>query len=202
MKETHDQPESQGVVNVLKRAKQYATVRWVPVARMPKSVDSDYCNFPDKTVPGHWGAFKPKTGLPYSSARYEEKYIGTNVSLETFMTALKNPNSVLYTRDWTGKGPRMSSWYGIVCSGFGSWCLDLPQYRNTSRWRDYPDIETIPLTSAQDVKLGDSLLNVRHVVMVTDIVRDEAARRVQQRTVSVRFRKEIQRLLWEKGTLV
>ena len=34
MSETHDQPASQGVANVLKRAKQFANVRWIPVALM------------------------------------------------------------------------------------------------------------------------------------------------------------------------
>ena len=183
MRETHDQPASQGVANVLKRAKQYANVRWMPVAAMPKSVSSDYSNFPEKTVPGHWAANYPRKGLPYSSARYEEKYIGTNVLLETFMTALQNPKSVLYTRDWTGKGPRMSSWYGIVCSGYASYCLDLPEFRNTSRWRDYGDMEVIELKSAQQMKLGDTMLSKSHVVVITDIVRDETGR-VLRLTVS------------------
>ena len=173
MQEFHDQPASQGVVNVLKRARQFANVRWMPVEEMPMTVSSDYSNIPEKTVPGHWHKNYPRKGLPYSSARYEEKYIGTNVLLETFMTALKNPKSVLYTRDWTGKGPRMSSWYGIVCSGFASYCLDLPEFRNTSRWRDYGDMEVITLESAQQVRLGDSLLNSYHVVVITDIVRNE-----------------------------
>ena len=183
MSETHDQPASQGVANVLKRAKQFANVRWIPVASMPKSVSSDYSNFPEKTVPGHWAPDYPRKGLPYSSARYEEKYIGTNVLLETFMTALKNPKSVLYTRDWTGKGPRMSSWYGIVCSGYASYCLDLPEFRNTSRWRDYGDIEVIKLESAQQMKLGDTMLSQSHVVVITDIVRDETGK-VLRLTVS------------------
>ncbi len=178
MKYTYDQPKSQGVANVLKRAEEYANVEWMPIKAMPKTVSCDVCNIPEKIVPGHFPAWRPEKGLPYSSARFEEKYIGTDLFLPTFFSALANPKSVLYTRDLTGKGPRMSSWFGIVCSGYASYCLQLPQRRPTALWDAYPDMEYIPLTSAQDVQLGDSMCSHKaaHVVMITAIKRDETGK--------------------------
>ena len=118
---TYDLPSSQGVANVLKRAKILANVRWTPQLKMPKTVHVPAAENPDNPHPrGYWKTWRPVFGVPYSSVRIPRKFIGFNVSLETFISALANPKSVLYTRNLTGMGQRMSSWYGAVCSSFVS----------------------------------------------------------------------------------
>ena len=176
-----DQPKSQGAANVLKRARQFTELRWTPIAKMPKTVDIESKENDREPVSYH-KAWRPQFGLPYSSARIEEKFIGYNVSLETFYTALANPKSVLYTRTLLGRGKLMSAWYGIVCSVFGSWCLALPGRRVAKFWGNYPDMEKISVESLQDLQLCDALANESHVAIITGIKRDESGEVV---TVSV-----------------
>ena len=169
---TYDQPRSQGAANVLKRARQFTELRWTPIERMPRTAFIE-SKENDKEPVSYYKPWRPHFGLPYSSARIEEKFIGYNVSLETFYTALANPKSVLYTRNLLGGGKRMSSWYGMVCSVFGSWCLALPSRRVAKLWGNYPDMEKIDVQSAQDVQLCDILDNPAHVAIITGIKRDE-----------------------------
>lgn len=169
---TYDQPRSQGAANVLKRARQFTELRWTPIAKMPRTASIE-SKENDKEPVSYYLPWRPYFGLPYSSARIEEKFIGYNVSLETFYTALANPKSVLYTRSLLGGGKRMSSWYGMVCSVFGSWCLALPGRRVAKMWGNYDDMEKIDAQSADDVQLCDILDNPVHVAIITGIKRDE-----------------------------
>lgn len=170
---TYDQPGSQGAANVLKRARQFTELRWTPIEKMPRTAFIE-SKENDKEPVSYYRPWYPNFGLPYSSARIEEKFIGYNVSLETFYTALANPKSVLYTRSLLGGGKRMSSWYGMVCSVFGSWCLALPSRRVAKLWGNYPDMEKIDVQSPQDIQLCDILDNPAHVAIVTGIKRDES----------------------------
>lgn len=168
----YDQPKSQGAANVLKRARQFTELRWTPVEKMPRTAQVELKENAQEPV-AYYPAWRPQYALPYSSARIEEKFIGYNVSLETFYTALANPKSVLYTRTLLGRGQRMSSWYGMVCSVFGSWCLALPSRRVAKLWGNYPDMEEIDVQSLRDIQLCDILDNVHHVALITGIKRDE-----------------------------
>ena len=172
---TYDQPQSQGAANVLKRARQFTELRWTPIERMPRTAFVDSKENSQEPF-SYYPAWRPQHGLPYASARIEEKFFGYNVSLETFYTALANPKSVLYTRSMLGQGKRMSSWYGMVCSVFGSWCLALPSRRVAKMWGNYSDMEKIDVKSPQDVQLCDILDNASHVAVITGIKRDEEGR--------------------------
>ena len=169
---TYDQPRSEGAANVLKRARQFTELRWTPIEKMPRTALIDSKENPQEPS-SYYPAWRPQYALPYSSARIEEKFIGFNVSLETFYTALANPKSVLYTRTLLGRGKRMSCWYGMVCSVFGSWCLALPSRRVAKLWGNYPDMEKIEVKSLQDIQLCDILDNPQHVALITGIKRDE-----------------------------
>jgi hypothetical protein len=127
---------------------------------------------PEDAIRLYWKTWQPVHGLPYSSVRFEEKFIGYNVSLETFLTALANPKSVLYTRNLTGRGPRMSSWYGSVCSAYVGYALDLTNRRVCSLWDIYGDMTHVPDADSQQVQLCDILRNEKHVGMVTGVGRN------------------------------
>jgi len=111
-------------------------------------------------------------GLPYSSCRTVEKYLAWNISMETFFSALKNPNSVIYTREILGvRGAH--SYYGIVCSMFVSYALQLPYRVACKLWTCRPDIKPVDSSKLENLQLCDIVLDpTHHVAIVTDIQRD------------------------------
>lgn len=115
------------------------------------------------SVSGQSGGLKRNyaeyTSLPYSSTKLIDGYIGINESIETYITALRNPNSIMYhdllaTPQSNGTikydkeeyainhtGTALSDHkllnynsilpYGTVCSSFTDVVLQLPEYETT-----------------------------------------------------------------------
>ena len=166
-----DAPDSRGMENALRRAKQLAELRWVPVGRLPSIVSA--ANEEKNIYNVFFPAWCPQIGANYSAARFEEKYLGTNVSIETYMTALSNPNSVLYTRSLHGKARLSSAYYGTVCSQFASYVFDLPFHIDCQQWPFLDGIELIDPEPLEDLRLCD-ILNERtkHTAVITGITRD------------------------------
>jgi hypothetical protein len=167
----HDIPKSQGVINACKRARQMVELKWTPLSEVPccYNVKTTEGN---KQIDGYFRAWRPRKGIIYTGVRRHEKYVGFNISLETFVTAVANPNSVLYANNLHGYGKFASAYYGNVCSAFVSYALDLPYMHTCAMFpksRDFMEVDTCDLNGLQ---LCDILLNPRHVVMVTDILRD------------------------------
>ena len=187
MKLIYDKPQSQGVENALKRAKQMVRFRWTPVRRFPQIMR---IRTPGEEPSQHHTNFilkdLPQYGLPYSSVRIHEKYIGFNVSFETFVTALHDPRSILYTAPQHFLGKGMAPFYGTVCSAFVSYVCDLPYRVQCQTWTKLPGITPIPSDDLDKLQLCDILLSDRgldHVMIVTGIGRD-AAGHVQRVEVS------------------
>jgi len=176
MKLYHDIPKSVGVENALKRARQMLDIRWTPVERFPTGIIT--CAAPGKInirCDFHYAPWRPQTGMAYSSVRRNEKYVGYNVSIETFMTALYNPKSVLYTRSHHGDQEikNMFSYYGIVCSCFGSYVCGFPYRTSGERIIDDPDVTEIGTDTLEDLELCDLVIKRGvHVTVITDIQRD------------------------------
>ena len=169
----HDKPWSQGAENVLKRAKQFMDVEWTPIKPLPsvyKFVGPDGNSY----AHGYFSKWRPQKGLPYSSCRMVEKYLGWNISIETFFSALQNPNSVVYTRslkDYPGRG--MHCYYGIVCSMYVSYALQLPYRQACKLWTALPTVKPVDTTELENIRLCDIVLDpTHHVAIVTDILRD------------------------------
>lgn len=145
-------------------------VKWTPVADgMPKRG-------------GHFTAGKQYTGVPYSSVKYVGRYIGFDISLKTFLAAVENPNSVLYTENLYGKVTNAECYYGKVCSSYTSYALQCgiwyvsklhgPQFRE--------GVTVVESQSAQAAHPGDIIYTPpasksggSHVEMVTEVVRDK-----------------------------
>lgn len=170
----HDKPASKGVENAIKRSKQLATLHWTPVgivptvkaARSPEGVKVYHKLF--------CPAYRPQTGVVYSSVRLYEKYVGYNVSLETYMTAVANPNSVIYTRNLhDAPGHGVGCYYGSVCSSYVSYTLDLPYRMRCKDWPGWPGITPVDSSKLENLRLCDIVLNVtKHIAIITDIERD------------------------------
>ena len=157
-----DEPETLGQLACLSRIKQMRDIKYIPVADLP------YNN-------GTYAAGTEIIGLPYSSVRKTDKFIGYNVSLHTFMTALHNPNSVLYTK--TSTDSHAETWYGTNCSTFVSYVYDSPYHNATAIFASMDFIEPIEVA---DMKLCDAANMIEddakggHVVIISGIVRDKS----------------------------
>ena len=118
-------PETIQELNVTRKADQMANVVWTPKKDVP------YHTWNNPSL--KFDAGTPVPGLPYSSVKELDKYIMKDVSLHTFMTAVNNPYSLLYTENvnadysksaWgrTYYGQNATCYFGTVCSEFSAIC--------------------------------------------------------------------------------
>ena len=143
------------------RAKQNSDISWTPIGDF---VTNNGTLLPGETV----------RGIPYSSVKELEKFVGQYVSFYTFMTAVNNPKSVLYTenvKDPPYHGKNCASYYGTVCSMAVNYVLGLPYSYPTS---SYKNLDCFYLVSPQEIDVaepGDILLqDGKHVVMILDLI--------------------------------
>lgn len=165
-------PDSPGKANILARAAQATDIRWTPVRDVPT-----YTKATGKTV---LPAGVEVTGLPYSSTEPTDKFICENLTFETFLSAVSNPDSALYTKDLNG---HRNSWtsFGIVCNGVVRHALNIRRRYSTKRFLDVPGMRMIAPAGCyrpEDIQLGDVLRihnsERSHVSMITGIFVDEA----------------------------
>ena len=151
-----DWAESEGEHTVLRRAAQIALIQWTPLKDVPNNI-------------GYFGAGETITGLPYSSTKQINKYIGIDVSLHTFMTAVHDPYSVLYTEN-LGKAPyfgvNCASYYGVVCSSALCYAFGFDVPYTASMFPQIDGIENIDPFDIDCLKTGDILQNSNHVLLV------------------------------------
>ena len=167
-----DAPKNKGVKNALLRAKQLAELRWTPVKPFPVIYTSGSSL---ETHKAFFTPYLPQTGLNYSAVGFtNEKYLGVNVTVETFMTALSNPRSKLYTQPIFEKFRLCGAFYGTVCSEFASYVLGFPFQIDCGQLSDMEEIEHIASEPLENLELCD-LLNdpLRHTAVITGIDRDE-----------------------------
>ena len=160
------------LLNILQeRALIMRRVEWVPKSNVPNNA-------------GYFSKDKKVIGLPYSSVKELQKFIGLDVSIYTFLTAVNNPYSLLYTEDVaSGKpcylggkynGKNSHTFYGTVCSSFTSYCYD-ENYNYTSfNYRDRL-VSNFHLKSNQNLNNlsgGDLFWCPGHVALITEVERD------------------------------
>lgn len=151
-----------------------SSVKWTPVA---------------DTLPTRKGGFFEKgieyVGIPYSSVRSEGRNIGFDIALRTFLAAVENPSSVIYTENLSGKVPNAAAYYGSVCSAYTSYALGCG-FPEVSR-RYGPEIKTgvvrVHPQSAHEAQVGDVIYTPHatktsgsHVEIITDVKRDQDGR--------------------------
>lgn len=114
-------------------------------------------------------------GIPYSSTRKTDNFIGYNVSLHTFMTALHNPRSVLYTKQSTENLAK--TWYGLNCTVYVSYCFGLPYHSATAI---FPFMDCVEEVAVEDMRLCDAPVSsaslggtAGHAVLITGIERNQ-----------------------------
>lgn len=147
-----------------KRARQIANIEWTPLKDIPGLT---------KPIP----AGITRTGIPYSSVKEKDKFVGLEVSFYTFMTAVHNPRSVLYTDDVKEApyhGVNCGPYYGTVCSGAVNYALGIDRPYESSMYENVPYIAKVKNQSPEGVCSGDILWSPGHVVLVLNIENDES----------------------------
>jgi hypothetical protein len=144
-------PSTLQQLNAQKKSEQLISIKWTPKLNVP-SKNSGI--FPAGT--------QVSTGIPYSSNNDDgSKTVGEEVSFHTFMTAIDNPYSLMYTecinnentwpnsslplaptqKSYWGKVYTMSNngfaYYGTVCCGFTSSVENAPLKWNNTVIRNY-----------------------------------------------------------------
>lgn len=112
-----------------------------------------------------------RRGLVYSSPSVEDGYIGCNVSLYTFLSAVNDPNSVYYQEE--SKGYTGTTYYGTVCTSLICAAWGIPLEITTRSFANYPANELIEEIEAGAVEVGDMILSSTHARIVADVIRDE-----------------------------
>ncbi len=155
--------KSEGVRNVLRRASQLANITWTPVL----------------DIPGNSGVYPAGIevlGIPYSSTKQIDKYVGLDVSFHTFMTAVHNPRSVLYTENLSDApyfGSNCASYYGTVCSSAVAYALNLDAPFSSSSYPTLTCFYKIPNQNLESLEPGDVLQRPGHVFMVYKVDKND-----------------------------
>lgn len=158
---TDDEPENQGVQNALWNMEQMVNITFTPLKAIPQNLST-------------WPANVQQKGLPYSSTRIEQAYVPQNVSFHTFMTALQNPNSYIYTMDLSDYGNlNGKTYYGAVCSTACGYALNIEENYTSYQWSIIPGMTLLASQDLQSLKLCDTIAGQGHVLMITGITRDQ-----------------------------
>jgi hypothetical protein len=120
---------------------------------------------------------KQYKGVIYSFPQEISTFVGIDVSIHTYMTALNNPRSVVYT-EHLDKLPyysdRIASYYGTVCSGFVSYALGFKAFQTTFDIDEHDFMTYLRDQSAKGIQLADVLWQKGHVALITGIRRNKA----------------------------
>lgn len=159
---TNDKPENQGVQNALWNMAQMVNITYTPQKVLPQNI-------------GDYPAKVQQKGIPYSSTRIEQAYVPGNVSFHTFMTALQNPNSYLYSvdlgADYGNKNGK--TYYGAVCSTACGYALGIKANYTSYQWSVIPGMKLLEKQDLQELKLCDTIAGQGHVLMITGISRNQ-----------------------------
>ena len=139
-----------------------------------------------------------KKGRTYISSIYSEtseysKYLGWCVSFRTYLTALMNKRSVMYTErisqtnnkseygiNYSGLGNYYCNpYYGTVCTGLTQYALNLPNLYISGAYHNgsVPNTTKIDGANSSNVQPLDYLWNNGHCSIISDILLDEEGNR-------------------------
>ncbi len=144
------------------RAKRISEISWTPKGAIPQ-------------IGGGFLSEIVYTGIPYSSVKEFDKFIGQEVSFQTFISAVNNPRSVLYTERVDKrpyKGTNCASYYGTVCSMTVNYALGLERPYGSWMYENLPFIQRLNNQDFNAVAPGDIVWKKGHVVLITDVIKD------------------------------
>lgn len=151
-----------GAMNAVRKARQMTDIEFIPKNAI--KLNSGSCK-----------SGKKYQGMIYSLVSETENFVGTNVSFHTFMSAIHNPKSKLYTVDVSQPpyhGKMRRAYYGTVCSGLVSYALGIFPAFYTRDFRESNLMKEIDYTNPDNLHIADVLWKKGHVGIITDIVKD------------------------------
>ena len=153
----------QGAINAVKKAYQLTDISFSPL----------------QPIAFNKGTYQPGytyKGMIYSSVKEIGAYVGNNVSFYTFMTAIHNPRSKIYT-DRIDKSPyhgtNCRSYYGVVCSSLVSYSLGLSPIHSSYDFVASEEMEELDYSDIDNFHIADVLWRSGHVALITNVVRDK-----------------------------
>ena len=107
-------------------------------------------------------------GVIYSGVWRDGQDVFRNLTLETFYSALANPTSVLYTKNYLSKNVSNGfAWYGGVCSTFIAALTNRRLYYTSDYL--YANLEDKASQSALDLETGDLYVIDGHEMIVSNL---------------------------------
>lgn len=160
-----------------------------------------------KTIPGwHGGSSHTMVAgtvyhIPYAQPIDSGKYIGYGVSVEDFLTAAADVNSIFYTRT-SSYGNTYSTYYGMDCSAFVSSCWGISRHTTYSIPLDTEGLGSLGSDTIDRLALGDALnsRSVGHVVLVTDI--EYADGKVSKVEITEETPPQLRRTVYTRAALI
>lgn len=165
--------DSISLINLNERAVLMGGVKWTPKHDIPNNI-------------GFYAKDKTIVGLPYSSVKELQKFIGLDVSIYTFLTAVNNPYSLLYSENvakgnpcylgGTYNGINSKTFYGTVCSSFTAFCYGEDINYTSYNYKDglVPNYYLKPDQNVELVSTGDLFWCPGHVALIADVKRSNA----------------------------
>lgn len=148
---------SAGVANVIENAYRFVKATFKALATLPQQ-SGDIAS--DTVI----------RGIPYSSAKYYDKLVGLDVSFYTFMTAAKNPRSVLYTRQ-LNPSYNSKTFYGAICSSIVSYSLGFDRWLGSDMFK-YDDTTFPVIENLNEVQPGDLFSKDGHIGIISGIMKN------------------------------
>lgn len=155
-----------------RKSQQLTNLKWTPKGQVPTQGGGGY--FP---------ANIQRTGMLYSDTYGTNKVVGYDVSIRTFMTAVNNPYSLLYTENcnpshsasaygvtYTWGDGNTGAYFGSACNHFAMQCIGAPiSYSSFDllAGKHNGEFEEVYDQSATGLELMDVLARSGHIELVT-----------------------------------
>ncbi|MBR0166136.1 MAG: hypothetical protein IJQ13_04580 [Prevotella sp.] len=168
----------------VEKSKTLIDIEWTPKSNIPKTGKADKNGVIKMFLSGN-----QMSGIPYSGTQQTDKAVGFDVSIETFMTAVNNPYSLLYTECIRSDSQQYSAWgkeyngikssgayYGNVCSELSSCVAGLPFPSKTYTHKSLVGslIGKMVPHNANSLNVGDIIWMSGHCIAISGIKKDAA----------------------------
>lgn len=169
----------------LRRVDYLEHLRWTPLAKVPNGYpDSSSASATNVGDTYFDLAGQLAVGVPYSDVAETRTYVPNNVSLRTFMTAVKNRRSLLYTEELhknvskygkTYTQGHRRAYYGEVCCGLLAWIMGMDTMYLSGDFgsNNVPGLSSVAYNSVDDLRPLDMIWQDGHIQIISDIWKDE-----------------------------
>ena len=178
-------------MNVIKRCRQCTDIKWTPAVDLPRlmRVQTGYPvedTVTDELYEGVFKAGTEYTGIPYGRANdmgdygYSYGYYGRDITPETFITSVVNPNSMLCKESHFNKADKETTRYALVCSAMTCYALNTSNYYATANIPDIPGLNLIGKINDNGDRINDGAFQLGrvlnetgvHTAIITDVIRN------------------------------